>query len=248
MSAEAAAAGLEGLRLSAGSDAAACCQTEHVEADAVTTAARQLARQQRRAAKKLAREASRKRNLLVRGDPRERMRQAAQEQEQSASAGGDIAVAAEGSASDAAAPWQPGAGRAVSLREQTPSLRQFSLALLPPPSPCPGNERSSHITSLDLSHNELAAIDGLAALTSLASLDVSRNWLRSLPKDLSQLPGLVALNASRNFLRPNAEFLLLLPSLTALQGVCVCVRVAGGRARARVSHLPLSNSCPHTNN
>ena len=227
MSAEVADAGLamEGLLLSTVSDAAA-------SVDGL-----QLARQQRRAAKKLAREANRKRNLLVRGDPRERMRQAAQEQAQSASAGGDIAVAGgEGRAAAAAAPGQSRGGRAVSLREQTPSLRQFSLALLPPPSPCPASERSSHITSLDLSHNELAEIDGLAALLSLASLDVSRNWLRSLPKDLSQLPGLVALNASRNFLRPNAEFLLLLPSLTALQGVCVCVCVCVcARARVRVS-------------
>ena len=219
MSAEVAAAGLamEGLLLSTVSDAAA-------SADAL-----QLARQQRRAAKKLAREANRKRNLLVRGDPRERMRQAAQEQAQSASAAGDIAVAGSErrEPAAAAAPGQSRGGRAVSLREQTPSLRQFSLALLPPPSPCPASERSSHITSLDLSHNELAEINGLAALPSLASLDVSRNWLRSLPKDLNQLPGLVALNASRNFLRPNAEFLLLLPSLTALQGVCA-------RARARM--------------
>ena len=68
MSAEVADAGMamEGLLLSTVSDAAA-------SADAL-----QLARQQRRAAKKLAREANRKRNLLVRGDPRERMRQAAQ--------------------------------------------------------------------------------------------------------------------------------------------------------------------------
>jgi hypothetical protein len=231
-----AAAGLGGLCWCAviqpavpqSSDAATSRQQPVPAAPAGPQHARQRRRQaakQDKAAKKIAREAGRKRNLLVRGDPRERMRQAAQEHEQGASVGCDTVAVVAGAGSSAAATTarQRRDGRVVSLREQTPLLREFSLALLPPPSPSfsPGIDSNSarhNITSLDLSHNELAAIDGLEALKSLTSLDVSRNWLRALPKGLTQLPELATLSASRNFLRPNAqEFLLLLPSLTALR-------------------------------
>ena len=85
------------------------------------------------------------------------------------------------------------------------------------PSPLPS------LASLDLSHNELSDVPGLAALPSLTSLDLSRNWLRALPPECARLPSLQSLSAARNFLRPTADALLLgdpglasLPDLASL--------------------------------
>ena len=72
------------------------------------------------------------------------------------------------------------------------------------------------LTRLDLSHNELSELSGLASLAQLAHLDLSRNWFKRLPPELVHLKGLEELNASRNFLRPNPTSLAL-PSLQQLE-------------------------------
>ncbi len=99
----------------------------------------------------------------------------------------------------------------VSLRDRC--LTEFSLSLISNP--------LSSIVELDLSHNFLSDIPGLAKLTNLISLDIRRNEFRSLPQSLAQLPYLTKLNASRNNLRPSADFLVLLtqPPLQSLQSL-----------------------------
>jgi hypothetical protein len=54
---------------------------------------------------------------------------------------------------------------------------------------------------LDLSQNELAEVQGLGALKALTELNLSGNWFRELPREVTALTGLSVLNASRNFLR-----------------------------------------------
>ena len=74
-------------------------------------------------------------------------------------------------------------------------------------------------------HSRLSPLAALPTLSlpSLVSLDISRNWLRTLPSSLSSVPSLQTLTASHNMLRPgpslNLETLSLL-SLTSLDLTC----------------------------
>ena len=65
-----------------------------------------------------------------------------------------------------------------------------------------------NITELDVSNNELSQLPGLSTLSSLQTLNLSRNWFNALPADIGKLTLLKEINASRNFLKPNSDSLL----------------------------------------
>jgi len=104
--------------------------------------------------------------------------------------------------------------RVISLMDM--SLTDFSISSLITHKFSPAS-----IVELDVSHNQLSELPGLAALTNLVSLDMRRNEFRSLPGSLSQLSSLVHLNASRNQLRSSAALLVLLtkPPLPSIQTI-----------------------------
>ena len=104
--------------------------------------------------------------------------------------------------------------RVISLMDM--SLTEFSISSLITHKYSPAS-----IIELDVSHNQLSELPGLAALTNLVSLDMRRNEFRSLPESLPQLSSLVHLNASRNQLRSSAALLVLLtkPPLPSIQTI-----------------------------
>jgi len=89
---------------------------------------------------------------------------------------------------------------AASLADR--GLREFSLRLLPR-----GPASYLHLTTLDVSSNELSALPGLALLSHLEVLCLRRNWFNALPSDIGELRALRKIDASRNFLKPNQESL-----------------------------------------
>lgn len=104
--------------------------------------------------------------------------------------------------------------RVISLMDM--SLTEFSISTLITHKYSPAS-----IVELDVSHNQLSELPGLAALANLVSLDMRRNEFRSLPESLPQLSSLVHLNASRNQLRSSAALLVLLtkPPLPSIQTI-----------------------------
>jgi Leucine-rich repeat (LRR) protein len=78
----------------------------------------------------------------------------------------------------------------------------------------------TELTSLDLSHNELADVPDLGSLSALRTLDLSRNWFKELPLSaIEPLRLLESLDISRNFLRPSTvkAALPILQGLVALR-------------------------------
>jgi len=91
-------------------------------------------------------------------------------------------------------------GHEASMRDCR--LRKFDWQLV-----CPVADDCVHITSLDLSRNELWELPGLEMLLNLHHLDISRNWFRQLPPELHALHQLRTLDASHNMLRGSSDAL-----------------------------------------
>ena len=94
---------------------------------------------------------------------------------------------------------------------------------------------SSLLTTLNVSHNELMDLPGLATLKHLTTLNIERNWFNTLPVEIGQLPQLTTLVASRNFFRPNASSLQLdqLKKLTKLRTLNLLYNQKCGREHHR---------------
>ena len=91
-----------------------------------------------------------------------------------------------------------GSGKAscvASLRHEGLQNNNFSLHLLSSSTtsinnniqPSLASSSYSHITTLDVSHNELTELPGLAALCNLEVLCIKRNWFNVLPVDIGKL-------------------------------------------------------------
>ncbi len=93
------------------------------------------------------------------------------------------------------------------------NLKSFSLSIIPL---SPTFTTFEHLTTLDVSNNELMDLPGLSALSNIHTLILERNWFNTLPLEIGKLFKLKTLIASRNFLRPNASSLLL-PQLKLLK-------------------------------
>lgn len=103
------------------------------------------------------------------------------------------------------------------LRTLRMSDRNLVTELLPP-----AMWSLSTLATLDISRNRLGALpSGISGLVALQELDVSRNRLKELPKELGVLKELVKLAAHANNLRPAKRSLPLaeLGSLTKLRSV-----------------------------
>ena len=100
---------------------------------------------------------------------------------------------------------------AASLRRQ--NLRTFSLSMI---TPSPSFISLEHLTSLDVSNNELMDLPGLSSMPNLHTLILERNWFNKIPLEIGKLTKLKTLVASRNFLKPNASSLLF-PELKLLR-------------------------------
>ena len=91
----------------------------------------------------------------------------------------------------------------ASLRHE--GIKDFSLQLLT------HIQTSTYIniTTLDVSHNELSDLPGIASLSNLEVLCIKRNWFNTLPTDIGKLHKLKKIDASRNFMKPNIDSLRL---------------------------------------
>ena len=91
----------------------------------------------------------------------------------------------------------------ASLRRE--GIKDFSLQLLITIEP----STYTNITTLDVSHNELSDLPGIASLCNLEVLCIKRNWFNTLPTDIGKLHKLKKIDASRNFMKPNIDSLRL---------------------------------------
>jgi len=91
----------------------------------------------------------------------------------------------------------------ASLRHE--GIKDFSLQLLTNIEP----STYINITTLDVSHNELSDLPGIASLCNLEVLCIKRNWFNTLPTDIGKLYKLKKIDASRNFMKPNIDSLRL---------------------------------------
>ena len=101
----------------------------------------------------------------------------------------------------------------ASLRHE--GIKDFSLQLLTNIEP----STYTNIITLDVSHNELSDLPGIASLSNLEVLCIKRNWFNTLPTDIGKLHKLKKIDASRNFMKPNIDSLRLneLKNLSQLQ-------------------------------
>lgn len=88
------------------------------------------------------------------------------------------------------------------------------------PLPNPLVPLPAQIVHLDLSRNELFDLPSLAALTSLETLDLSRNWFQTLPSTISDVPTIKVVRASHNMLR-GSQPALIVPVLAGLHNLSV---------------------------
>jgi hypothetical protein len=137
-----------------------------------------------------------------------------------------------------------GKADALDLRASLPPLRDFALALstkfiVPPASM---RLKLANIRHLDVSRNELWQLPGLDALTSLETLEMSRNWFVEFPEHIGTLSRLSQINARHNMLRSSDDALRVcaLRRLAGLRRLDIqfnqrCDRSAGLRARLTTS-------------
>ena len=124
---------------------------------------------------------------------------------------------------------------AASLRRQ--NLRTFSLSMI---TPSPSFISLEHLTSLDVSNNELMDLPGLSSMPNLHTLILERNWFNKIPLEIGKLTKLKTLVASRNFLKPNASSLLF-PELKLLREL-KCLDLLYNQKCGRPHHRDLIQS------
>ena len=148
-------------------------------------------RREKKAEKKAVREANRLQNAL-RCDTRAHVRIAASEKLWGPLSGGHASApsAQEPAISESTSTETTAETGLAVVSLCALDLLDFSLALLP--------SSLVNLVSLDVSHNKLSALPGLASLSSLTELNICRNLFKILPPSLRQLPRLAKLNASRS--------------------------------------------------